>query len=233
MLHECQMEDYMETRLFFFNQLCGLLRSHRALKLDLVPAQGPVIVDSRVWTSGVNECWTAVWVAKQRVSVGDHFAVNCIFSFPGSGLHPCLVERGTDGVICSMLSSSWVTASLWITEYGYVRNVFFCLLQEHTLERPNNSYFSTVRLCMYSTTVIFLSCVSVFNVAFTFLMLSHHLIVDQYSVPQCSSLRLLLKTRLFIHSNGNSSRWIMQIFEMIQSVHIVCRTQLGLYIWWG
>lgn len=121
MLHECQMEDYVETTIFL-QPLVWFTQKSQSLETGPCACPGSsqrrqACVDVR------SECWTAVCVAMQCVSVGDHFAVNCTFSFPGSGLSPCLVERGTDGVICSMLS--WVTASLWITEYGYVKSVFF------------------------------------------------------------------------------------------------------------
>lgn len=102
MLHECQMEDYVETTIFL-QPLVWFTQKSQSLETGPCACPGSsqrrqACVDVR------SECWTAVCVAMQCVSVGDHFAVNCTFSFPGSGLSPCLVERGTDGVICSMLS---------------------------------------------------------------------------------------------------------------------------------
>lgn len=159
MLHECQMEEYMETRLFFFNHLCSLLRSHRALNLGLVPALRPVNVDGRVWTWGVNVGMPCEW--QWCVSLwGRPLCCELCLQFPRIWTAPLFGGEGNRW--CHLLHvimsySKSLNYRVWL-----YKECIFCLMQEHTLERQNNSYFSTVRLCVYPETV-FTSPVSVYS----------------------------------------------------------------------
>lgn len=143
-----------------------------------------------------NECCIDVWVAMQPISVGDHFAVNCNFIFPGSGPLPCLLEWEivTDDVISFILP--WVTTGFQSTYWVWLCKttaLFVSATRTHFEKIKYLLFFQLGCVCILRLFLSFLyQCI---NVAFT-LLLNQHLIVDQYSVHWCCCLKLLFKSKL-------------------------------------